>query len=59
MKINNVIVGKRITVGGAIGSVAAFLSHFYPEHAPAFISAAVPITLVVQVIVVNRFGVTQ
>lgn len=56
--MDGVIVGKRIQVGAAITSTAAILAHIWPEHAPAFISAAVPITFVVQLWIVNKFGVT-
>jgi hypothetical protein len=56
--MNNIIIGKRTTVGAAITSVAGFLTHFYPEHGAAFISAAVPITFIVQIVVANKFGVT-
>ena len=56
---NAVIIGKRITFGAAVNSVGAMLAHFYPEHAPAIVSACVPITFVGQVILVNKFGITQ
>lgn len=54
----NIIVGKRVTIGAAIGSVAATLAHLFPTQAPAIISAAVPVTFLVQLIVVRYFGVT-
>jgi hypothetical protein len=56
--MNNLVIGKRTTVGAAITSVAGFLTHFYPEHGPAFIAAAVPITFGVQLVLANKFGVT-
>lgn len=57
--MKNMVIGKRITVGAAINSVAAILAHVYPDHAAAFISAAVPITFIAQIFVVNKFGITQ
>lgn len=63
MKLNvgdkEVLVGKRVTIGAAINSTAAALAHFYPDHAPAIISVAVPITFIVQVLVARYWGVTQ
>lgn len=59
MKINNVVIGKRVTVGAAITSTAAALTHIWPEHGPLFVSMAVPITLVVQIWIANKFGVTS
>jgi hypothetical protein len=57
--MNGVVVGKRVQVGAAITSTAGILAHFWPEHATAFISAAVPITFFVQLWVVKKFGVTS
>lgn len=54
-----VIIGKRVTAGAALTSTAAVFAHIFPDHAPAIISAAVPLTFVVQIIIVNKFGVTQ
>jgi hypothetical protein len=64
LKINtsngqSVIVGKRITVGAAINSVASIFAFIYPEYAPVIVAAAVPLTLIVQIVVVNRYGITQ
>ena len=56
--MNGVIIGKRVQVGAAITSLAGFLTHFYPQHGPAFIAAAVPLTLFVQVWIANKYGVT-
>lgn len=53
-----IIIGKRVTVGAAINGIAAALAHIYPDQAPAIISFAVPITLMVQLVIVNRWGVT-
>lgn len=54
-----IIVGKRVAIGAAINSTAATVAFFFPEHAPAIVSAAVPITFGIQVYVVNRWGITQ
>ena len=54
-----IIIGKRITAGAAITSVAAVFAHIFPDNAPAIISAAVPVTFVVQMIIVRKYGVTQ
>lgn len=56
--MNNMVIGKRTTVGAAITSTAGVLTHFYPEHAEAFIAAAVPITFFVQMWIAHKFGVT-
>ena len=55
---NEIVIGKRVTVGAMITSLAGVLAHFYPEHSPAIIGAAVPITFIVQVIIANKLGVT-
>lgn len=56
--MNGIVIGKRTTIGAAITSTAAVLTHFYPEHGPAFIAAAVPITLIIQIWVADKFGIT-
>jgi len=54
-----VIIGKRVTFGAAITSVAAVFAHIFPEQAPAIISAAVPVTFVGQILIVRYFGITK
>ena len=56
--MNNIVVGKRVQVGAAITSVCAVFAHFYPEHAAAFVGAAVPVTFVAQVLIAKVKGVT-
>ena len=56
--MNGIVIGKRISIGALITSIAGVFAHFWPEHAAAFIGMAVPITFGVQVWVANRFGVT-
>jgi hypothetical protein len=53
------IVGKRITLGAAITSTGTALAFYYPDHAPAIMAMTVPITAIVQLIAVNKYGVTQ
>ena len=54
-----IIIGKRITFGAAITSVAAVFAHIFPPQAPAIISAAVPITFIGQMVIVRYWGVTS
>ena len=54
-----VIIGKRITVGAAINSVASIFAFLLPEYAPAIVAAAVPFTFLVQILIVNKLGVTH
>jgi hypothetical protein len=54
-----IIIGKRVTVGAAILGVANAIAFFYPEHAPAILAIATPVIFVVQLAVVQYFGVTQ
>ena len=56
--MNKIVIGKRVQVGAVLTSVAGILSHFWPEHAPAFIAAAVPITFIAQVLIAKYGGVT-
>lgn len=53
-----IIVGKRVTVGALVGSITAIMAHFVPQHAPAFMAASVPITMIAQIIIANWLGVT-
>jgi hypothetical protein len=57
-RVNGLVIGKRITVGAAITSSAGLLTHFFPQHGPAFIAAAVPITFIAQIIIAKKFGIT-
>ena len=57
--MNKIIVGKRVTVGAVIGSIAVIFAHLFPVHAAAIISASVPVTFFVQLLIVRCFGVTQ
>ncbi len=55
----DIVIGKRVTVGAAIGGVANAVAVFYPEHAPAILALIVPLTFAVQLVLANRYGVTQ
>ena len=46
--MNNIIIGKRTTVGAAITSLAGVFAHFFPEDAAAIIGLAVPLTFIIQ-----------
>ena len=59
MKVGETVIGKRVTIGAAINSVAAVAAHFLPDHAPAIVAAAVPITFVSQVLIAKYGGITQ
>ena len=59
MKAGSVIIGKRITVGAAIMGVSEAVQTFFPEYAAAIGQLTVPLIFVVQLILVNKFGVTQ
>ena len=56
--MDGLIIGKRVGVGAAITSTLGVLAHYWPDHAAAFIGLAVPLTLGLQVWIVNKFGVT-
>jgi hypothetical protein len=56
--VNNIVIGKRVTVGAAINSTAAVFSHFFPEHAPAIVSIAVPVTFITQILIAKYGGIT-
>lgn len=54
-----IIIGKRVTVGAAITSLATVFSSIFPQHATAIIASATVITFVAQVIIANYIGVTN
>ena len=55
---NNLVIGKRVTIGAMFNSVAATFAYFFPEYAPAIVSVAVPITFITQLAVAHYLGVT-
>ena len=54
-----VIIGKRVTVGAAITSLATVFSSIFPEHATAIIASATVVTFVAQLIIAHWLGVTK
>ena len=54
-----IIIGKRVTIGAFIGSIASVLAFYFPEHATPIVSGSTALIFIVQVIVANRYGVTQ
>ncbi len=56
--MNNIIIGKRTTVGAAITSLAGVFAHFFPEDAAAIIGLAVPLTFITQIVIAKVWGVT-
>lgn len=56
---NGWIIGKRIPIGVAIGGIATALAVFFPVYAAAFTGLATTITAILQVVVVNKYGITQ
>ena len=55
---NKIIIGKRVSVGVAIGGIAALFGNIFPEYAPAILSGVVPLTFFVQLLIVRYTGVT-
>lgn len=54
-----IIIGKRVSVGAAILGIANAIAYYLPEHAPAILALATPITLIAQVWIANQYGATQ
>ena len=71
MKINReagppIIVGQRVTFGAIIGGIVATAAFVYdsmhpetPLPAPVVVAVTVSLTGLVQIWIVNKFGVTQ
>ena len=63
--MNNIIIGKRIPIGAAIGGAINFSAYVWNVTHPATQidllavgAVSVPLTALAQIIVVNRYGVT-
>ena len=56
--MGTIVIGKRITVGAAITSLAGVFAHFFPEDAAAIIGLAVPLIFITQIVIVKVWGVT-
>ena len=59
MKAGSIVIGKRVGLGAAILGISEGIQAFFPEYAQAIGSFTVPLIFIVQVIVANKFGVTQ
>ena len=59
MKVQGIVVGKRITVGAAILAFSEGLQFYFPDHAPAIGQFAIPVIFMVQLFIANKFGVTS
>lgn len=58
MKVNNVVIGKRVTVGAAVKGLLAAVAYYWPEHATPIIALAIPLTFALQVYVAHKWGIT-
>ena len=50
-----ILIGKRVSVGAAIGGIAAVFGSLFPDYAPAILSGVVPVTFITQLLIA-RFG---
>ncbi len=53
-----IVIGKRVSVGAAIGGVASVFGNLYPEYAPSILAGVVPFTFIVQILIARYAGVT-
>ena len=56
--MNNLVVGKRVTIGAAILSVSEALQIVLPDHAAVIGASTIAVTFVAQVLIAHYFGVT-
>ncbi len=59
MKVGEQVIGKRVSVGGAIMGIATALAQVYPQHAPTIIAIATPTIFVVQLLIARFGGITK
>ena len=59
MKAGTIVIGKRVGLGAAVMGISEGVQAFFPEYAQAIGSFTVPLIFILQVYVVNRYGVTQ
>jgi hypothetical protein len=50
-----ILIGKRVSVGAAIGGIASVFGALFPEYAPAILAGVIPITFITQLLIA-RFG---
>ena len=55
---STVVVGKRITVGVVLGSIAKIVSTIYPDYAVVAYESATVLTFVAQMVLANYFSNT-
>lgn len=53
-----IVIGKRVTLGAVIHAIAAIFAHFDSDNAVVYMSIAIPITFVTQIVVANWIGIT-
>lgn len=53
-----IIVGKRVTIGAAINGILAAVAHYRPDDAAALLALSVPLTFVIQVVIGNTLTIT-
>lgn len=58
LKVSNVVIGKRVTIGAAITSTAAALGGIWPDYAVVFTALSVPVTFGVQIWLAHKYGIT-
>ena len=59
MKAGTIIIGKRITFGGAVMALSTALIDFFPANATAIAALATVVIFIGQIVIVNKWGVTQ
>lgn len=53
-----VVIGKRVTIGAAVGSIATVLADLFPEYATAIVGGATAVTFFAQLLIANYMGIT-
>ena len=53
-----IVVGKRISLGAALGSIAKIVATLFPDYAVVAYESAFVLTFVGQMILANYFGIT-
>lgn len=53
-----IVIGKRVTVGGCASSVAATLAFIYPDYATAIIASVGAVTFIAQVLIGHFASIT-
>ena len=53
-----IVIGKRVTVGGCAFSVASTLAAIFPDHAAAIVASVGAVTFIAQVIIGHFASIT-